>query len=378
MKSIMRLMILVSSLAAILILARCGGSHQTVPPLTITPASLPNGTAGTSYSQNLQASGGVAPFHWTVSAGSLPHSLQLIPTGLNSATISGTPDTIAQQVTFTVKVSDQAGQSATQSYTLSILGQPDTVTLSPANLSFNPQPVGTASVSQSSMLTNTGSSPVAINNVAPTGTNASDFSESSTCASSLGPECDCVIHVTFTPSQPGPRVGSIAITDDTVNNPHQLPLSGIGLTSGPNATLSATELNFGNQSVGTAGRPLSITLSNYGATTLNIADIATTTNFAETNSCEGSLASGASCTINLTFTPSTTGSITGTLSITDNAADSPQMIALNGAGVQPPPPTCLPQGAGCYGPGSEKCCAAPRPHHAFCSNPTGWGNCAES
>jgi hypothetical protein len=230
----------------------------------------------------VQASGGVSPFLWTVSSGVLPHNLQLTPSGLNSVTISGTPDTVAQGVTFTVKVTDSANQSSTQSYTVSILGQPDTLTLSPASLSFNPQLVRTASGTQTSTLTNTGSTSVAINNIAPTGTNAGDFSESNTCASSLGPECDCVIHVTFTPSQPGPRVGSIAITDDTVGTPHQLPLSGIGLTSGPNATLSATDLNFGNQSVCTSSGPLSITLSNYGTTTLNIAGIAPTTDFGET------------------------------------------------------------------------------------------------
>jgi Abnormal spindle-like microcephaly-assoc'd, ASPM-SPD-2-Hydin len=91
-------------------------------------------------------------------------------------------------------------------------------------------------------------------------------------------------------------------------------LSGIGLTSGANATLSPTSLNFSSQSVGTVSSPLSVTLSNYGTATLNSESIAATADFGETNSCGASLASGGSCPINVTFTPNATGSVTGTLS----------------------------------------------------------------
>jgi len=54
---------------------RGGGSfQQSTPPLMITTASLPNGTSETPYSQEIQASGGVAPFTWSVSTGTLPHN----------------------------------------------------------------------------------------------------------------------------------------------------------------------------------------------------------------------------------------------------------------------------------------------------------------
>jgi hypothetical protein len=43
-----------------------------------------------------------------------------------------------------------------------------------------------------------------------------------------------------------------------------------------------------------------------------------------------------------------------------------------------PPPTCIPQGGACFGPGHPNCCPAPRGHHSYCSNPTGWGTCVES
>jgi len=94
---------------------------------------------------------------------------------------------------------------------------------------------------------------------------------------------------------------------------------------GPNATLSAMSLNFGSQGVNTTSPAQSIVLSNYGKATLNITGITASANFAETDNCGTSLASAASCTISVTFSPSATGAITGTLSITDNASRSPHV-----------------------------------------------------
>src|SRR6266487_4447343 len=56
-------------------------------PLQITTQTVPNGTAGTAYSQALASSGGVAPFNWTVTAGTLPTGITLSTAG----TLSGTP-----------------------------------------------------------------------------------------------------------------------------------------------------------------------------------------------------------------------------------------------------------------------------------------------
>jgi hypothetical protein len=127
--------------------------------------------------------------------------------------------------------------------------------------------------------------------------------------------------------------------------------------------------------VGTASPGPAITLSNTGSAELSIVGIAVAPPFSETNTCGSSLAAGATCTINVTFGPATEGNFTNNLSVTDNAKDSPQTVALSGTGVGQPPP-CRPQGAEC-GPGLPLCCAAPRGHHAYCSNPTGIGTCVE-
>jgi hypothetical protein len=333
MKPIVRPIILVFCLISVAVLTRCGGSNQSVPPLTITTASLPNGTSGTPYSQTIQASGGVAPFTWLLN-GTLPHNLVLSNSTTNTVTISGTPDTANQGVAFSIEVTDSANQSATQPYTVSILLEPDTLTLTPPSLSFAPQLIGALSGAQAETVTNTGTSAVVISSIALTGTDVADFTQRNTCGSSLAAGANCTINVTLTPSQLGPRTASITIIDNTAGSPHSVSLSGVGLTSGLNATLSATSLAFGNQFIGTTSHAQSITLNNYGTTTLSIASTGVTANFGETDTCSGlSLASGANCTINVTFKPSAAGSFNGTLSVSDNAPGSPQTVSLSGTGV---------------------------------------------
>lgn len=114
-------------LATILIVVEsgCGGGMQgpppppPPPPLSISTAALPDGMVTFPYSQTLQASGGVAPFVWNVSSGSLPHNVTLAGSSGGSAMISGTPDA-AQAASFTVQVKDAKNQSATQSYSITI------------------------------------------------------------------------------------------------------------------------------------------------------------------------------------------------------------------------------------------------------------------
>lgn len=332
MKSIWRAGMSVACLLAIAGLLRCGGSGHTTL-LTITSATLPNGTAGSNYNQSIQAVGGVAPFHWDVSAGTLPNNLQLGSSSTNTDTISGTPDTPVQADAFTIKVTDSAGQSATQPYKVSIMGLPDTLTLSPASLSFNPQLEGTASATQTATLTNTGTAAVAVNSVVSTGNNSADFTQSNKCASGLAPAANCLISVTFTPSQAGPRVASITINDDTNGSPHQLGLNGIGLSPGANATLSATSLTFSGQEVGTTSPAQTLTLTNYGEATLTIGSITASGNFSESNTCAPTLAPGANCPINVSFSPTTAGALTGSLMVNDNSTGSPQTVTLSGSGA---------------------------------------------
>ena len=107
----------------------------------------------------------------------------------------------------------------------------------------------------------------------------------------------------------------------------------------PTATLSVTSLAFGNQVVGLTSAPQSVTVTNSGTSALSITGIAITgtnsADFAQTNTCGGSVGAGRSCVISVTFTPTATGTRTASISVTDNASSSPQAISLTGTGQAP-------------------------------------------
>ena len=105
--------------------------------------------------------------------------------------------------------------------------------------------------------------------------------------------------------------------------------------SAPSISLSANALNFGNQKVGVSSAPQSFTVTNTGSAVLNISGVTVSGDFAQANNCGANLASGASCTVNITFTPRTTGTQDGSIAISNNAAGSPQGITLTGIGVVP-------------------------------------------
>lgn len=106
--------------------------------IKIAPATLPDGTVGVAYSQTLTATGGTAPYTWSISAGTLPAGLALdTATGI----ISGTPTT-AGASSFTVSVSDSATTPRTASLAYTITIQPATV-LTITTISLPAATVGT-------------------------------------------------------------------------------------------------------------------------------------------------------------------------------------------------------------------------------------------
>jgi len=124
------------------------------------------------------------------------------------------------------------------------------------------------------------------------------------------------------------------------------------------ADLSPTSLSFGSVAIGKTSLAQASTLTNVGTTTLNITSIAITgTNagdFAQTNTCESSLAAGAGCSISISFKPIASGNRTAAVSIIDNAAGSPQMVFLSGAGGSAQ--SCRKEGEQCSDLAGQHCC----------------------
>ncbi|HEY5002805.1 MAG TPA: choice-of-anchor D domain-containing protein, partial [Ktedonobacteraceae bacterium] len=211
------------------------------------------------------------------------------------------------------------------------------VKLTPRTLSFSNQIVGTASGAKTVTIANTGATALTISSIAVSGSNASDFAQTNTCPSSLAVNTNCTVSVIFTPSAAGTRIGTITFTDSSADSPQTLALSGTGATAAPVAMLSSTSLSYGNQNTGTTSSVQTVTLTNSGTAVLNIGSIAVTgtngSDFAQTNTCASSLAVSASCLISVKFTPTVAGARSANIVITDDAAGSPQSVALSGTGM---------------------------------------------
>ncbi len=106
--------------------------------------------------------------------------------------------------------------------------------------------------------------------------------------------------------------------------------------SAPTADFAPPSLAFPAQMVGTMSAAMPITYKNIGNASLTVTVIATGGDFSQMNTCgvlPAVLAPGASCTINVFFTPTAVGTRNGTLTVTDTAPGSPHMIPLTGTGM---------------------------------------------
>lgn len=105
-------------------------------------------------------------------------------------------------------------------------------------------------------------------------------------------------------------------------------------TQVPIATVSPTTLTFAKRTVGTKSSAKTVKLSNSGLGSLSVASITITPGFTQTNNCTTALSHDGSCTISVKFAPTVIGTITGSLTINDNAANTPQVVTLSGKSVK--------------------------------------------
>ena len=207
-------------------------------------------------------------------------------------------------------------------------GPAPVASLSPTSLTFASQSVGTTSAAQTVTLSNTGTATLTISSIVASG----DFAETDNCGGSLASGGNCSISVTFTPTASGTRTGSSSVTDNASGSPQTVGLTGTGTASTTTASLSPASLTFASQTVGTTSAAQTVTLTNTGSAALAITTISTSGDFAETDNCGSSVAVGGNCAINVTFSPTASGTRTGSLRATDNTSGSPQTVSLTGAG----------------------------------------------
>ncbi|MGA2630073.1 MAG: SBBP repeat-containing protein, partial [Terriglobia bacterium] len=103
----------------------------------------------------------------------------------------------------------------------------------------------------------------------------------------------------------------------------------------PGMSIVPSKVNFGNQTLGVRSSAQTVTVINPGTSPLSITDITSSSaDFTQTNNCIGTVAPGSgTCTLNLTFTPSTLGAETAQVTFTDDAANNPHVLTVTGSGV---------------------------------------------
>jgi hypothetical protein len=214
---------------------------------------------------------------------------------------------------------------------ISLLGAatPSPLTLAPIALDFGTVPLGSASTLPL-QITNTSAAPATFNGITSTG----DFTTAGTCpttGNALPLATSCTIQVTFTPSAPGTRTGTVGISTSLSTLPITAPLTGIGVQS--HLLLAPSALNFGSIAIG-ASANLTLTLSNTGNAAVTNLALNPTGDYAVTVPCTTTtLTPGSSCPVTITFSPTALGPRTGTLTLASSDASSPALLPLTGTGV---------------------------------------------
>ena len=217
-----------------------------------------------------------------------------------------------------------------------LVSAPDSVNVSPTLLKFMVHVIGETSGIKRVTLTNTGTDPLTINQMQFTGNNPGDFAQTNNCGSSLAAGKSCKILVTFTPQAKDGREATLEISDSDPSSPQKVFVSGTGTA----VLLSTKLLAFDAQAVGTTSMPQNVTLTNVG--TRPISFFPTTIvglnrhDFSQTNTCEPSIAVGASCTFTVMFKPTGTGARKAKMVISDDGSvppGTPQVVTLTGTGT---------------------------------------------
>src|SRR6266487_2054344 len=214
------------------------------------------------------------------------------------------------------------------------------VTLVPGSISFPTTTQGTTSGPVTITLTNSGTATLHISSVVIGGNNPSDFSMTNGCAATAYTvNASCTIAVTFAPLAVGLRTAMIAITDDAPDSPQSVQLSGTGSapsSTKPAVTLTPSSVSFPTITEGTTSGPQTVTVTSSGAAALHISSVVlggtNSSDFNMTNGCTATAyAVNATCSISVTFAPLATGPRAATVTLTDDAPDSPQVINIGGS-----------------------------------------------
>ncbi len=303
--------------------------NQATGALTVSPATL----TVFSFSAGTAAADPLGPYIYSLQQDGV-HGFLVDPQSGALSEVPGSPfgSTVAQ------------GALAISGAPVQAVSGP-VAALFPASEDFGAITVGQSSNSKLVTLTNTGGQALSLTSVSIIGVNSSDFVATPNCSlpTVLSPNATCTISLIFSPTAAGTRQASLAATDNAPASPQSIPLSGSGTSPLPAVTLVPGSLTFTSTTAGSTSPAQNITVASAGTATLHISSVllggSNPTDFQIASACSGSYPVSSTCNIAVTFAPLGTGQRTATLTISDDAPNSPQSVQLTGIGAAPPPGT---------------------------------------
>jgi len=244
--------------------------------------------------------------------------------------------TAAGNATGTLTIYDNGFFKSSTAISLAGTGSGLSVTGGP--LVFGSVAVKSTSAAKTVTVTNKSSASITMHSIALNET--TDFAISAnTCPASGSPlasAASCTVSVVFKPQTTGAKKGALLISDSDPSSPQVVGMTGTGTSK---VAFSPSSVAFAAQPIGTTSASSRIVLTNNTGATLTLGNPALSFSgpFTSTraSTCTNGLpvAAGGTCAIFVTFTPSAVGYVTGSLSVTDSDASSPQAIALSGTGT---------------------------------------------
>jgi phospholipase C len=191
---------------------------------------------------------------------------------------------------------------------------------------FGNVPLGKTRPSNSLNLLNNRPTVLTIQSVVATA--GSDYTVVNGCGSTVQPMGQCPIDIAFKPTATGVRPGQVTITDSDATSPQVITLIG----TGTDLSLSQTFVRFPGPVPAGASSTQPVTLKNVGQNQISIDSVYTGKHYSQTNNCTKPLFPGASCTVQVTFTPHKSGIQPGNLIVNDSGVGSPHSAYLYGIG----------------------------------------------
>ena len=338
-----------------------GGGAQTIPVSgTGTTSSSASSTSSQSYL--LSASASSLNFGNTLVGSSASQAIAMTNTGtasvnLSQIAITGAGFTVSgfsgavtlaagQSFSLTVSFAPATVGSATGSlsFVSSATNSPATISLGgngvqpqisviPASVSFGNVTVGLTNT-QAVTIRNPGTANLSVTQASLIGTG---FSFSGLALPlSVPPGGSSAFTISFTPASASSLSGNLTLVNNTFNSPLVVPLAGTGVSAVAQLTASPASLSFGSTTTGISGTQ-NVTLANTGNSSVSVSQISiSNAGFSAAGfALPLTLAAGQSTSFGVTFAPTTTGSFSGSVTVTSNATNSPLAISISGSGAAP-------------------------------------------